>query len=63
MFKVATDFMERHKWSSETPLSELAKYTEEISKSLKDCKVRFHVRAHFWQLEFNKEQAEVLVPF
>src|SRR5688572_30563924 len=62
MSKVATDFMERHKWSSETPLSELAKYTEEISKSLKDRKARFHARAHFRQLGLSKEQAEVLVP-
>ncbi|RIA87995.1 hypothetical protein C1645_826994 [Glomus cerebriforme] len=36
MAKVATDFMEHHKWTSETPSSELAKYTEEINKSLKD---------------------------
>ncbi|CAB4434026.1 unnamed protein product [Rhizophagus irregularis] len=34
MAKVATDFMERHKWTSETPSSELAKYTEEINKGL-----------------------------
>jgi hypothetical protein len=62
MYKVTTDFMERHKWSSETPLSELAKYTEEISKSLKDRKARSHARARFWQLGLSKEQAEVLVP-
>ena len=36
MAKVATDFMKRHKWTFETPSSELAQYTEEISKSLKD---------------------------
>ena len=36
MAKVATDFMKRHKWTSETLSSELAKYTEEINKSLKD---------------------------
>src|SRR3954471_16702830 len=62
MFKVATDFMECHKWSSETPLSELAKYTEEISKSLKERKARSHARARFQQLGLSKEQAEVLVP-
>ena len=62
MSKVATDFMERHKWSSETPLTELAKYTEEISNSLKDRKARFHTRARFQQLGLSKEQVEVLVP-
>ncbi|CAB4379527.1 unnamed protein product [Rhizophagus irregularis] len=36
MAKVATDFMKCHNWTSETPSSELAKYTEEINKSLKD---------------------------
>ncbi|CAB4394442.1 unnamed protein product [Rhizophagus irregularis] len=36
MAKVATDFMKRHNWTSKTPSSELAKYTEEINKSLKD---------------------------
>ncbi|CAI2195062.1 1330_t:CDS:2, partial [Funneliformis geosporum] len=37
----ATDFMNRHKWTSETPSLELAKYTEEINESLKDdCKVQ-----------------------
>ncbi|CAB4397708.1 unnamed protein product [Rhizophagus irregularis] len=34
MAKVATDFMKRHNWTSETPLSELAKYTEEIDNRL-----------------------------
>ena len=48
MAKVATDFMERHKWTSETPSSELAKYTEEINKSLKDDrKVRFNAKRVF----------------
>ncbi|RGB22394.1 hypothetical protein C1646_782013 [Rhizophagus diaphanus] len=47
MAKVATDFMKRHNWTFETPLSELAQYTEEINKSLRDdC----------------KEQVEVLIP-
>ncbi|RGB22685.1 hypothetical protein C1646_775699 [Rhizophagus diaphanus] len=40
MAKVATGFMEHHKWTSETPLSELAKYTEEINKSLRDDRKR-----------------------
>ena len=62
MSKVTTDFMECHKWSSETPLTELAKYTEEISNSLKDRKARSHTRARFRQLGLSKEQAEVLVP-
>ena len=63
MAKVATDFMERHKWTSETPSSELAKYTEEINKSLKDDrKVRFNAKTHFWQLGLTKEQVEVLIP-
>ncbi|CAI2191011.1 5240_t:CDS:2 [Funneliformis geosporum] len=34
MAKIATDFMNRHKWTSETPLPELAKYTEEINERL-----------------------------
>src|ERR1044072_2549521 len=62
MSKVATDFIERHQCSAETPLSELAKYTEEISNSLKDRKARFHARARFRQLGLSKEQAEVIVP-
>ncbi|CAI2186049.1 8809_t:CDS:2, partial [Funneliformis geosporum] len=36
MAKVATDFIKRHNWTSETSSSELAKYTEEINKSLKN---------------------------
>ncbi|CAI2184749.1 14580_t:CDS:2 [Funneliformis geosporum] len=36
MAKVATDFMKCHKWTFETPSSELAQYTKKISKSLKD---------------------------
>jgi hypothetical protein len=48
MAKVATDFMKRHKWTSETPLSELAKYTEEINKCLKDDrKVRSNAKTRF----------------
>ena len=62
MAKVATDFMERHKWTFETLLSKLANYTEKIGKCLKDNrKVRFNARAHFRQLGLIKEQAEVLV--
>ncbi|CAB4381322.1 unnamed protein product [Rhizophagus irregularis] len=34
MAKVATDFMKRYNWTFETPLSELAQYTEEINKRL-----------------------------
>ena len=63
MAKVATDFMERHKWTPETPSSELAKYTEEINKSLKgDRKVRFNAKTRFQQLGFTKKQVEVLIP-
>src|SRR4051812_4878350 len=62
MSSVATDLMERHKWTSETPLSELAKYTEEISKSLKNRNARSKARARFQQLGLTKERAEVLVP-
>ena len=63
MAKVATDFMKRHNWTSETPLSELAKYTEEIDNSLKDDrKVRFNAKTRFRQLGLTKEQVEVLIP-
>ena len=63
MVKVATDFMKRHNWTSETPSSELAKYTEEINKSLKDDrKVRFNAKTRFQQLGLTKEQVEVLIP-
>jgi hypothetical protein len=63
MAKVATDFMKRHNWTSETPSSELAKYTEEINKSLKDDrKVRFNAKTRFQQLGLTKEQVEVLIP-
>ena len=63
MAKVVTDFMKRHNWTSETPLSELAKYTEEIDNSLKDDrKVRFNAKTRFWQLGLTKEQVEVLIP-
>src|SRR4051794_13029349 len=63
MAKVATDFMNRHNWTSETPSSELAKYTEEINKSLKDDrKVRFNAKTRFRQLGLTKEQVEVLIP-
>ncbi|RGB24049.1 hypothetical protein C1646_773623 [Rhizophagus diaphanus] len=41
MAKVATGFMEHHKWTSETLLSELAKYKEEINKSLRDDRKKF----------------------
>src|SRR3954465_5270901 len=63
MAKVATDFMKRHNWTSETPSSELAKYTEEINKSLKDDrKVRSNAKTRFRQLGLTKEQVEVLIP-
>ena len=63
MAKVATDFMKRHKWTSETLSSELAKYTEEINKSLKDDrKVRSNAKTRFRQLGLTKEQVEVLIP-
>jgi len=63
MAKVATDFMKRHKWTFETPLSELAQYIEEISKSLKDDrKVRSNAKTRFWVLGLTKEQVEVLIP-
>ncbi|CAG8757511.1 11425_t:CDS:2 [Rhizophagus irregularis] len=63
MAKVATDFMKRHKWTFETPSSELAQYTEEISKSLKDdCKVRSNAKTRFRALGLTKEQVEVLIP-
>src|SRR5436305_13545807 len=63
MAKVATDFMKRHKWTFETPSSELAQYTEEISKSLKDDhKVRSNAKTHFRVLGLTKEQVEVLIP-
>ncbi|PKK58053.1 hypothetical protein RhiirC2_796938 [Rhizophagus irregularis] len=63
MAKVATDFMKRHNWISETPSSELAKYTEEINKSLKDDrKVKFNAKTCFQQLGLTKEQVEVLIP-
>ncbi|EXX63450.1 uncharacterized protein OCT59_000785 [Rhizophagus irregularis] len=63
MAKVATDFMKRHKWTSETPSSELAKYTKEINKSLKDDrKVRFNAKTHIRQLGLIKEQVEDLIP-
>ena len=63
MAKVATDFMKRHKWTFETPSSELAKYTEEINKSLKDDrKVRFNAKTRFQQLGLTREQVEVLIP-
>ena len=63
MAKIVTDFMKCHKWTFETPLSELAKYTEEISKSLKDDhKVRSNAKTHFWQLGLTKEQVEVFIP-
>ncbi|CAI2191935.1 9775_t:CDS:2, partial [Funneliformis geosporum] len=63
MVKIATDFMNRHKWTSETSSPELAKYTEEINKSLKDDrKIRFNAKTHFRQLGLTKEQVEVLIP-
>ncbi|PKC58777.1 hypothetical protein RhiirA1_400412 [Rhizophagus irregularis] len=63
MAKVATDFMKRHKWTFETPSSELAQYTEEISKSLKDDrKVRSNAKMRFRVLGLTKEQVEVLIP-
>ena len=62
MSKVATNYMERYKWTSKTLLSELAGYTEEFGKNLKDRKARAYTRARFRQLELTKEQAEVLVP-
>src|SRR5437762_5221560 len=63
MAKVATDFMKRHKWTFETPSSELAQYTEEISKSLKDDrKVRSNAKTRFRVLGLTKEQVEVLIP-
>ncbi|GET01094.1 hypothetical protein GLOIN_2v1876937 [Rhizophagus clarus] len=63
MTKVATGFMEHHKWTSETSLSELAKYTEEINKSLRDDrKVRSNAKTRFRQLGLTKEQVEVLIP-
>ena len=63
MAKVATDFMKRHKWTFKTPLSELAQYTEEISKSLKDDrKIRSNAKTRFWVLGLTKEQVEVLIP-
>src|SRR5436305_8248842 len=63
MAKVATDFMKHHKWTFETPSSELAQYTEEISKSLKDDrKVKFNAKTRFWVLGLIKEQVEVLIP-
>jgi hypothetical protein len=63
MAKVATDFMKCHKWTSETLSSELAKYTEEINKSLKDDrKVRSNAKTRFQQLGLTKAQVEVLIP-
>jgi len=63
MAKVATDFMKRHKWTFKTPSSELAQYTEEISKSLKnDRKVRSNAKTRFWVLGLTKKQVEVLIP-
>ncbi|CAI2192625.1 5521_t:CDS:2 [Funneliformis geosporum] len=63
MAKVATDFMKRHNWTFETPLSELAQYTEEINKSLRDDrKVRSNAKTRFRQLGLTKEQVEVLIP-
>src|SRR5271163_2288953 len=63
MAKVATDFMKRHKWTFKTPSSELAQYTEEISKSLKDDrKVRSNAKTRFRVLGLTKEQVEVLIP-
>ncbi|RGB27653.1 hypothetical protein C1646_768849 [Rhizophagus diaphanus] len=71
MAKVATDFMKHHKWTFETPSSELVQYTEEISKSLKDDrKLRDHEANHFKKevtkiphitIESNKIQAHRLV--
>ncbi|GBB91849.1 hypothetical protein RclHR1_19270001 [Rhizophagus clarus] len=59
----ATDFMERYKWTFETPLSELAQYTEKINKSLRDdCKVRSNAKTRFQQLGLTKKQVEVLIP-
>ena len=62
MSKVITNYMERYKWISKTPLSELAGYTEEFGENLKDRKARAYARARFRQLGLIKEQAEVLVP-
>ena len=63
MAKVATDFMKRYKWTFETSSSELAKYAEEISKSLKDDrKVRSNAKTRFRLLGLTKEQVEVLIP-
>ena len=63
MVKIVTDFMKRHKWTFETPSSELAQYTEEISKSLKDDrKVRSNAKTRFRVLGLTKEQVEVLIP-
>ncbi|RIA93866.1 hypothetical protein C1645_818838 [Glomus cerebriforme] len=62
MVKVATDFIKCHKWTFETPLSELAQYTEKISKSLKDDrKVRSNAKIRFRVLGLTKEQVEVLI--
>src|SRR5436190_15398424 len=63
MAKVATDFMKCHKWTFEIPSSELAQYTEKISKSLKDDrKVRSNAKTCFRVLGLTKEQVEVLIP-
>jgi len=64
MSKVATDFMNRHKWTgpkettSGTPLSELAKYSEEIGKCLKDRKARASLEhaSGNWSLLRNKQK-------
>ena len=48
--------MKYYKWTPKTLLSELAKYTEEINKSLKDDhKVRLNVKTHFRLLRLTKE--------
>ncbi|CAI2190168.1 4454_t:CDS:2, partial [Funneliformis geosporum] len=55
--------MKRHNWTFETPLSELAQYTEEINKSLRDDrKVRSNAKTRFRQLGLTKEQVEILIP-
>ena len=55
--------MKCYNQTPETLLSELAKYTEKIDKSLKDdCKVRSNAKTYFWLLGLTREQVKVLIP-
>ncbi|CAI2186201.1 16422_t:CDS:2 [Funneliformis geosporum] len=61
MAKVATDFMKCHKWTFETPSSELAQYTKKISKSLKDDHKKRLKECDFSLLPSKEDLVDVII--